>query len=317
MIHISNHDDKPKRSARDLVTMLRDEMKAENYLSERNNYLRTASYRKNYEKYLFGTNKGKYIKLEFAYLTELSTIDMHLRFLLMRMCVDIEHALKVRILEIIAMDVNEDGYSIVDDFLKEFPYIKKNIEGKADSIFTGNLIDKYFKLCYVINKTDCINTKIVEVDCPVWVLVEIISFGDLLRFQEYYLSRKAVKNTDRNVLNSVKSLRNACAHNNCLINNICPSGTTPPSVITQFISKIPNIGKEERSNKLSCRPLFEIVCLLYVYSRSVSPDVKNARMQELKEFINGRMIRHQEYFVENQRILTAYRFIKKVVDNLN
>lgn len=84
-----NRTDKPKMTSKALVDKLRDEKgvsfkyvtedNAEKYLAQINNYLRTASYRKNYQKYLNGPSKGKYIDLDFAYLQELSTVDMGMR----------------------------------------------------------------------------------------------------------------------------------------------------------------------------------------------------------------------------------------------
>lgn len=105
---MSNRIEKPMLTSKQLVRKMRDdkgitfkyvtEEKAEEYLTNVNNYMRTASYRQNYQKYLQGTNKGKYIELDFAYLQELSTIDMHFRFLVSRMCIDIEQALKVKLI---------------------------------------------------------------------------------------------------------------------------------------------------------------------------------------------------------------------------
>lgn len=69
-----------------------DTTEAETYLHERNNYLRTTSYRKNYDKHMTGDNAGKYIQLDFAHLVELSRLDMYLRTHLLQMCIDIEHA---------------------------------------------------------------------------------------------------------------------------------------------------------------------------------------------------------------------------------
>ena len=87
---------KPKKTAEELVQMLHDEKGIQFHLiseeqavecfSQRNNYLRTASYRKNYPKHIAGPNAGKYIHLEFAYLAELSTLDFYLRELLLQMC---------------------------------------------------------------------------------------------------------------------------------------------------------------------------------------------------------------------------------------
>ena len=99
---------KPKKTAEELVQMLHDEKGIQFHLiseeqavecfSQRNNYLRTASYRKNYPKHIAGPNAGKYIHLEFAYLTELTTLDFYLRELLLQMCIDVEHDLKVSLL---------------------------------------------------------------------------------------------------------------------------------------------------------------------------------------------------------------------------
>lgn len=64
----------PKLSPEELIQKMKDknircELKSEEevteYLKNHNNYFRTASYRKNYEKYLKGRNKGKYIDLDF------------------------------------------------------------------------------------------------------------------------------------------------------------------------------------------------------------------------------------------------------------
>ena len=44
-------------------------------------------------------------------------MDMHLRNLVTRMCIDIEHDLKVLLLENLENDAGEDGYDIVDNFL--------------------------------------------------------------------------------------------------------------------------------------------------------------------------------------------------------
>ncbi len=106
---MNNRSRKPKKTAHELIMKMRDEkgitfrytseQDAETYLDDINNFLRTASYRQNYQKYLNGENKGKYIDLDFAYLQELSTIDMHFRFIISKMCLDIEHALKVTLVK--------------------------------------------------------------------------------------------------------------------------------------------------------------------------------------------------------------------------
>ena len=327
-----HRNDKPKISACDLVKKLKDEKgikfnitnetDAAEYIKNINNYLRTASYRKNYVKHLLGENKGKYIDLEFAYLTELSTIDMHLRTILFKMCVDIEHAIKTKLLAAVEDNPLEDGYNLVDIFINDNPSVLSKIEQKADSVFTGALIEKYFNLCYIFQSNTNISdlrTRILSVDCPVWVLVELISFGDTIKLVEVYNNIYPANKIDlpsRQLLMPVKSLRNACAYNNCLLNNMNAGTTKPTQLVTNFVASIPNVGKEERNKKLSCRPFFEIVCLIIAYEHTVSYNVKTNGFNGLKDFINNRMFRNINYFQTNQVVKTSFEFLKKILDNL-
>ena len=92
---------------------------AQAFLENNNYYLKLASYRENYEKVSDNTkeNAGQYINLDFAYLQELSTIDMHLRYLILQMTLDIEHSLKVSLLRDIEHNEKEDGYHIIQKFI--------------------------------------------------------------------------------------------------------------------------------------------------------------------------------------------------------
>lgn len=59
------------------------EEEAKIFLQNNNYYMKLASYRANYDK---RKSNGEYINLDFAYSRELSTIDMHLRYLICRCC---------------------------------------------------------------------------------------------------------------------------------------------------------------------------------------------------------------------------------------
>ena len=328
MILINNSVDKPKMTAEKLVDMLHDEKgvtfsnmdisQAIIYLSTTNNYLRTASYRKNYLKHKSGSQSGKYIDLDFAYLAELSTLDMHLRSLLLKMSIALEHALKVYLLSVFEKQPLEDGYSIVTEYLGLNPKVIQSIESKIDTIFTGGLIDKYFDLCYVCDPNST-QTRIKTIDCPIWVFVELLSFGELLSFYDYCAKKYSLPLPEWNVLNPVRSLRNACAHNNCILFCLAPDcdKTQPPSAISQFVAKMNNIGVEERKKKLSCRPLFEITCLMYMYSKVISPNVFRNGITELRDFTTNRLVKHMDYFEGNQLLSTSIKYLQKLVDNLS
>lgn len=321
MSTISNRIDKPKLTAVNLVKKLEEEKgivfiemdkrDAVLHLLESNNYLRTASYRINYAK----NKDGKYVNLDYAYLVELSKIDMYLRSYLLKMSVDFEHALKVNLLSKIESNDKENGYDIVDAFLDKYPFVKQNLAKKSTAVFTGDLINKYFTLTPNGNMFE-----IVTCDCPIWVLVEIISFGELIKLYNFYYERNPSEVTKRlpaNVLNIVLSLRNACAHNNCILRDLHECDKTySPAIISKFVANNIPVGKSQRSRKLASRPILEIVSLMYCYIELVPKTIAIPELKKFQQFANERLVRNIYYFEKNQLVYTSLQFIQKSIDNL-
>lgn len=322
---MGNRIDKPKQTAQQLITKMKDEkgisfkyiseVDAENYLANVNNYLRTAAYRKNYQKHQKGINTGKYIDLDFSYLKELSTIDMHFRFVVSKMCLDIEHDLKVKLLKDIESDPSTDGYDIVKNFLDQNAYIIGKLEATSASPFTSDLIHKYFTINCIFNhvKHKKENKITAYDDCPAWVLLEILTFGDFIRFYEFYYSSRKFPKLSTPVINLVKSLRNGAAHNNCILADLEHGTSNAPSEISQEIAKIKSINKNQRKKKLSCRPMLEFTCLLYVYKLVVSDKVKYHRIKELKDLFFTRIPEKKGFFKNNELITSNYHFACKVI----
>ena len=267
------------------------------FLKNNNYYMKLASYRANYDK---RKSNGEYINLDFAYLQELSTIDMHLRYLILQMCLDVEHALKTRLLKDIEDNPEEDGYDIIRRFITKYERSCQNIQKHKSSEYCRELIEKYYPYF------------------PAWVFVELISFGDMVKLYEYYSERYPGRLKDSELLYSIRDLRNATAHSNCLINKL-QRGTNKPSVkIIKFVSNIDGIGTSMRTNKLSNKFLDDFISLLYVYNEFINANiVKQKRFKQIQEFMDGRVIKNREYFEKNECIKTAYIFVKKVIDYMN
>lgn len=294
------------------------EEEAVEYLRHHNNYYRIASYRKNYDKKTSGKEKGKYINLDFSNLVDLSIIDMRIRFLIIHMCLDVEHDLKIRLLNDITSNSSEDGYSVVVDFLQSNEFLYEDIYKKRKSTYVGDLINKFFSFDTHKNVNGKVIFDSVDVRCPIWAFVEIISFGEFIKFYDFYYSNCVSQNfpIPISLLNPVKSIRNACAHNNCIINNLRSGFTKPGKVVSSFISNISDISKAERKKYLSVRPIFEFICLLMVYDIIVSEKVKKHRYSELKDLVYNRMCRNKKYYENQQLLKSTYKFLKKVVDFL-
>lgn len=283
---------------------------AEIFLSQNNYYMKLASYRANYPKYTSGAKLGQYINLDFAYLKELSTIDMHLRYLIIKMCLDIEHALKVALVSRVEKNPKEDGYELIRRFIgytnqrgqQQNEYILKKIRSHKSSDYSKDLIEKYYPYF------------------PVWVFVELISFGDLTYLTAFYDDLYHDEIVNNKFMNIVRDMRNASAHSNCLINKLFePLNTNQQidSTISNYVKNVPGISDKTRTKNLKYRVVYSFVILLYIYDL-IMPDglAKSKRHAEIKDLFNNRMRRHKSYFSAHSQIKGVYEFVQKIVDNL-
>ncbi len=325
---MSNRELKPKRTSEELIAMMRDdkgisfdrmnEAEAVIYLKNRNNYMRTAAYRKNYPKHTTGECKGKYIHLDFKDLTTLSALDKEFRVRLLHMSIDIEHAIKVLLLQELEANGKEDGYQIVEDFLWNNRCTRESLVRASSGVYTMALFEKYFTVDSVETENGYYKKTISKIDCPVWVLMEILTFGELLKFFEYYRDKYPQQHTiPKRLLNMVKSLRNACAHNNCLFVNLSPSIVTgPPKEISDYVSHVLMVKKNERSKKLSNRTLLEMTSLFYVYDQLVSLNAKIRMKLEWERLVNSMVAPSLVQFKNNDLIVSSIQFMLKLIQNI-
>lgn len=276
------------------------ELNAIDFLQNNNYYFKLKSYAKNYRKRTAEPNVGKYDGVDFAYLQELSTIDSILRKHVLEMILDIEHYLKAHLLADISKNDNEDGYEIVREFLRENPSCEPVPHGAR--AYTTSLRKKY------------------KDDLPAWVYVELVPFGGFIDFYKYYYEHRNVKDTFNvsSLLSSVRFLRNAAAHNNCLIYNL-QSGNfrtvEPTEELFALVSKNKAISKKMRHNKLRHPFLHDLTATLYVYDACVnSKSARSYGLGKLSDLLSGRFVLHKEYFKNNDAITSSYIFVKKVVD---
>lgn len=270
------------------------------FLVNNNYYFKLKSYAKNYDKYASGANSGKYINLEFAYLKELSTIDMHLRKFIIKMTLDIEHFLKTQLLRDFVENEQEDGYTIIKEFLQKYPYIEDNINNKSNNSICCDLVLKY------------------KDNFAIWNIIEVLSFGDFIKLYEIYYQKYNTAGSINNYLWSVKFLRNAAAHNNCLINSLKKPYNAKIKLnkdINTFVSRIPGITAEVRKKKMANPIVHDFVVTLFAFNGIVnSQKMKKHTMEELKELMEGRFKRNKSYFEKNQLIVSYFNFIKVIVD---
>ena len=276
------------------------EEEAKTFLTNNTYYFKIKAYAKNYEKYQEGKNAGKYINLEFAYLQELSTLDMYFRRIILKITLDIEHFLKTQLLRDFQNNDAEDGYTIINEFFQEYDYVENNIDIKGKNSTCTDLVLKY------------------KGDFAIWNIVEVLSFNDFTKLYQMYYKKYWNRESMGAFLWSIRLLRNAAAHNSCLLNSLRTPyryNIRPNQRVINYLSKIENISRTARGSRMKNPVMHDFIVTLYVFNKVISSKkVKEITMTELKDLVDNRMPRNKDFFEKNQVLIAYYDFAKKVID---
>lgn len=275
---------------------------AREYLQCNTYYFKLKSYEKSFE---YNVSKNQYINLEFAYLVELAKLDMYLRELIIRISLHTEHFLKVKLMDDLTKNEKEDGYHIVRELFSKYPFMVDHINQKKYNSACADLIHKY------------------ENNWAAWTLIEVLSFGDFIKLYELYYSLypEQVNEVVSDLIWPLKFIRNASAHNNCLLNTL-----RKPYVYTHLydkkrktiivnkrlssmLSSIRTITKKNRKKKMSNPVIHDFVASLFLFDEICTSQVfKKKIFTELKEFMEGRLIKNKDYFSNDCVLTSIYGF---------
>lgn len=263
------------------------EEEAIKFLNEDNYYLKVTAYRFNYPK----NNNNKYYNLDFFHLMELSILDEYLRLLLLKLCLHVEHSLKVHLLNHMEQ-IDVDDYKIVDAFDAENPNAVKQVQNIKETSYAYNLIEKF------------------EGNFPIWVLIEFVSFGDLLKFYRFYGKYYNYEPVDPDFLDYIRNLRNACAHNGNLIHDL---GFLDRKHFSKalFNSAKDHLPFDDECIKLRLLnpTIRDYTALITVFDRLVLEEEKvKLRYDELYNFFTGRCIKYKDRFIDNPLLTNTYKY---------
>lgn len=308
---------KPKLTIEDQIQKLKEmgiffnivsEEEAKSILSKNTYFFKLAYYRKNFHKYDDG------YRIEFAVLSDLANIDMRFRYTLLHMTLDIEHSIKCLLMKLISEDKNEDGYSIILDFLS----IDKSRKGSTvkpqpltlDETIKTNKENLFKHLKHNGKYPDEIK-KYIE-HPPVWFCVEIMQLGQFTSFLEFYYKRSQNKllRIPSQLMRLIKNIRNKCAHNQALLMNLSYNERiSSPRVLMSATSKFKiSIGM------FRVQPFIDILATFYMHSKLCSDGIKTSRLKSIKE-LNERYNRNISYYNKYPDLQKFFKAIDKIIIN--
>lgn len=267
------------------------------YLRNHTTYYKLRSYRKNYRK----NSVGQYIHLDFGHLVNLSLIDVELRRLLLDMTLHIEHAFKVELINVIQDSGSIDAHTIVRMFLEECPDIINKLDGHSHTAYNVDLFNKFKSVAHM----------------PVWALLELLSFGQLIMLGKFIANLLQNKGLEKLAIqmHDIKDIRNACAHDNCILNDLASKTRKhlPNHIVSNKLGNL-KISKRSRDNKLSNPRIYQITAVLVFHKRLVkNPFIQESIRLKLQHF-KLRLI-HNHNYTNNIVLSSFFDYLIKVLDS--
>lgn len=354
------------------------EKEAADFLNNNNFFFKIKAFCKNFDKYSSDSHpqSGHYINLDFAYLVELSKLDMYLRTFILQASLDVEHCLKVRLNKDFMLR-GLDGYSqvsaffnyteqrIVEEQLRSFkenlytPLLRslnstvatlsselQNPEGcnapkvmeaannlhEISLAFTQGKDLRYLENSISRMGTSTYSRKLVkkygEKECmALWNYLEMVSFGDCISFYKFYFLDylKDAEPTDeseialyvKTLLFPIKTLRNAAAHNDCLLNGIREHLERPIGSISKTLQNDYGLDGDLLSNTKRIPVLHDFSALLICYNKIVtSQGIRNARSSDLGE-LQKRFQKNSHYFNKQNEIEAAFALLDSLFQSFS
>lgn len=302
-----------------------DEEAAKKLLSQNTYYYKVTAFRKNFSK----NEQGKYENLDFKNLSDLAVIDMHLRYFIMKLTLDIEHSIKTQLINSIT-ESSIDSHDIVNDYDK---YQKKFFEKRIDENKDLTELEKEKKKDNYVNVVNNImedysNPKSYDYDLyskqidnpSIWVLLELMTFGKLSSFVKFYVDERFHNSSyfmdAKTFIPFSKNIRNCAAHSRPILLYIDESFQFDDHKKPRYSNqKLTRFVKEKNNPnsivypRLSNMRIHDIVATLYLHDKYVqSTGIKQNRKREFKELLE-RCTREKDIYSENKYFSEIYGMI--------
>lgn len=281
---------------------------AKRYLTDRTYYFKLRSYRTLFDKRVGGKRDGQYVNLDFGHLLALASLDRDLRYALLPLTLDVEHAARTKLMRTVTERADEDGYSICADYMASLNHSERN-RRKGDvkmlerDIYCSGLLQKYGP---------------DPAKMPAWVLLELFSFGSFIDLYLFCAGRwnDASMENEHYLLRQAKSVRNACAHSSAMLNELRQIDRTvaTDNGVEQAIAKA-GLSHRVRTARMESPRIKQIVTLMYLHSITIRQGTGRRHAIERMQSLKRQMASVVELMPTNDVVTSNLSFMMTLIDN--
>ena len=278
------------------------------YLSNHTYYFKLAAYRVLFDKRVGGERDGQYVNLDFGHLRALASLDRDLRYALLPLTLDVEHAARTKLVRIATEHEDEDGYSIAADYMASLNHNERrrregDIKSLENDAYCGALVRRYG------SRPDAM---------PTWVLMELFSFGSFASLYLFCANRWAdpAMEDEHYMLRQAQFVRNACAHSSNLINGFeTKGGAVESNADVERALARTGLSHRVRTAKMRNPRLKQIATLMYLHSRIVPEGSGKRRAAGDMATLKARMGETSELLNANDTVRSSLDLLAKLIDS--
>lgn len=216
---------------------------------------------------------------------------------------DIEHALKTYLITSITKNRELNGVDIVERFFHSTSQSKRPLN--KDIVLKSIQHEGHYQ--YNLYKAN-------KLYLQAWVLVEVMGFGDFLRFYEFYFTKYPIDNINirslMGSLHSVRRVRNASAHNNAFLFDLANTNIKKVNKYIKEYAKSREIGELF----YTCNKVHDVLSLFLIHENFVKG--KGSRRHRIEAFkdLTEKSLGRFEYLDSNNDIMYFFRIMNIVID---
>lgn len=296
------------------------EVEAKNYLRKNSYYYKITAYRKNFPK----NDKDLYYNLDFATLKDLSIIDMRLRYLVLQLSLDVEHVIKTKLITLITESPTNDGFTIIEKYSKyQYDNIEKNRRLSTEEITNRkkNFIHPKNRILDLsVKRSDSVLYKKYYDNPSIWVLIELMSYGNLASFIKFYVSTNQYGHNELKIANKFmylsKNIRDRAAHSRPILHDITMLNQIekPKILLIQYLQNN-RIDIQKSKRYLTNNRITDLCSLLYLHDKYiVGSGMRKARKLEMINLIL-RAFREKHLYQSSKELMEIWLIFYRLIKN--